>query len=93
MPEPTHEISLRVAVSTPEQFSEVWQTFNLLANGLGQRGLSVGVSSYLFDRPEDVDPDLLDKVSVALREADVHDYVIPLIVSKLRDYGVIPKER
>ena len=101
MSDPTHTISMRVTVAGEDQFSEVWQTFNLLANGLGRRFHEVNISSHLVERYEE-DPedksyetyteDTLDKVSVALREAGVSDRLITEAISMMQNYGILFRE-
>ena len=92
MGKPTHTINLRVQVRNDEEFSEIWQSFGLIANGLGRRFPDVSISSYLVEEWEEgevpVSEDGLAKLAVALREKDYTEEEINGVVSAIRD-GII----
>ncbi len=91
----THEISLRVQVSGPEQFSEVWQTFGLVSVGLGLKYPGAALSSILLDEEEKThyDDETLSKVSAALRESGLSYPDIDGAINAMQNYGILFRER
>lgn len=93
---PTHTVTLRVQVCGPEEFSEVYQSFCLVANGLGLRYNDVAVQSYIveeWDEDEEEKEEATAKIRVALRELDFSEGDINQVISVLVGSGLASPER
>lgn len=99
---PTHTVSVRVQVCGPDEFSEVYQSFCLVANGLGLKYNDVTVNSYLVEEFEEEilergsethTEDTLPKVSAGLREAGLDEDSIRDAISAMQNNGILFRER
>ena len=89
----THEVSLRVEVSGPEQFSEVYQTFSLVAVGLGLRYPGVSLGSISLPAGYEEDEETLARVRSALRESGMENTEIDNAVYSMKSFGIIFREK
>jgi hypothetical protein len=93
--QPTHTVSIRVQVCGPEEFSEVYQSFCLVANGLGLKYNDVTVSSYLMEEWEEDSSNIEEreaKVSTLLRERDFSENDINEVIRVLRKSNTTARE-
>ncbi len=89
----THELSLRVQVSGPEQFSEVYQTFGLVSVGLGLKYAGVTLGSIALTDDFDEDKETLARVSSALRESGLSFKEIDNAIDAMKNFGIVFRER
>lgn len=89
---PTHFISITVAVSGADQWAQIFGQFSELVENLGSKYPGATVSSQQYE-PEDTPEDTLFKVHTALMRAGMPLRDIAGAISEMRNAGILFRER